>query len=144
MDRVALGAILLLIAGVLLHPLITGTGRSTPPTASAQTIGPATQPADLAERSTPQFKQLRGQSGFWRVGETIDGVWWFITPDDRVEFMNMVTTVQPFQEARDPDGIHFVSRDYDPATADVDAWAARTIARVRSLGFKGVGAWSHP
>jgi hypothetical protein len=149
MDRVALGAILILIAGVCLHPLLTGNGRSSPPAARADIIAPTTSPSDQPIASiNPQFKLLHGKEGFWRVGQSADGVWWFVAPDNRAEFMNMVTTVQPFQEARDTNGIHFVSRDWtggmDGAAGDLDAWATKTMARVREAGFKGLGAWSHP
>ena len=149
MDRVALGAILILIAGVCLHPLLTGNGRSSPPAARADVIAPTTSPSDQPIASiNPKFKRLHGKEGFWRVGQSTDGVWWFVAPDNRVEFMNMVTTVQPFQEARDTNGIHFVSRDWtggiDGAAGDLDAWATKTLARVREAGFKGLGAWSHP
>ena len=27
---------------------------------------------------------------------------------------------------------------------NLDAWAAKTLDRVRATGFKGLGAWSHP
>jgi hypothetical protein len=151
MDRVALGAILLLVAGAVMHPLITGSGRSIPNPASAQTIPPSdpvVEPPATAPAATPEFRAVRGREGFWRVVQSLDGAWWFCSPAGRLEFMNNVTTVQPFQQARDPGGIHFVSRDWnggiDGATGDIDTWAARTLVRVRDVGFKGLGAWSHP
>lgn len=147
MDRLALAAILLLIAGAALHPFVTGsTGRSIPSPAGAHVLTPTTNPS-TAELSTPTFVVLRGKEGFWRIGQSADGVWWFVSPQGFAEFLNSVTTVQPFQLARDTNGIHFVSRDYDGGTTpegDISTWAARTLSRVRDVGFKALGAWSHP
>src|SRR4051794_2110378 len=47
------------------------------------------------DSSELHFSTLRGQSGFWRIGKTDSGVWWFINPKDQPDFLNMVTTVQP-------------------------------------------------
>ena len=93
------------------------------------------------------YKQVRGAAGYWRVAQTHAGVWWFVSPADRTEFLNTVTTVQPYQVGRDKDGPAFISGDYDGGLAqngNLDAWAERTLARVRETGFKGLGAWSHP
>ena len=94
----------------------------------------------------PQWKSFRGTEGYWRIGQTTDGVFWFVSPAGQREFLNTVTTVQPFQQTGDPAGIHFVSRDWDGGigmTGDLDRWATRTLARVRETGFKGLGAWSN-
>jgi hypothetical protein len=87
--------------------------------------------------------ELRGRDGFWRVGRDRDGAWWFVSPDGRREFLNSVTTVQPRLLGRDPRGPHYVADEY-AGSHDLDRWAGATVRRVRSLGFKGIGAWSEP
>src|SRR5437868_6670124 len=109
MMRVLIIAILLICVGALLHPFLFGSKGSanTGPSAAvadAVPLPPTTGPAE-------EFKILRGKSGFWRVGKTESGVWWYVSPSDHREFLNTVTTVQPFQQGRDSDGPHFVSRD---------------------------------
>lgn len=97
-------------------------------------------------RPLPQWDKLRGTDGYWRLGKTTQGVWWFISPQGNPEFMNMVTTVQPYQLSRDPMGAHFVSRDFTGDEAnpgDLTPWARQTMQRVLDAGFKGIGAWSH-
>ena len=94
--------------------------------------------------------QYNGQAGYWRLGRTAAGVWWFVSPQNKPEFLNTVTTVQPFQNSRDPNGARFVSEDWT-AAPDATAltqpalrrWATQTLARLQSIGFKGVGAWSN-
>src|SRR5439155_11307510 len=73
--------------------------------------------------------------------------WWSLCPRGGLEFLNTVTTVQPFQHSRDMQGAGFVSRDWNGGSTDkgdLDAWADRTIARIHATGFKGLGAWCNP
>lgn len=94
-----------------------------------------------------EYRMLRGTAGYWRVGQDQSGVWWFISPKGEKEWLNCVTTVQPFQLARDANGAQFVSRDYDGGAkegGDMKRWASATLARVRAAGFKGLGAWCNP
>src|SRR5438309_2829496 len=91
----------------------------------------------------PSFKTLRGQEGFWRLGKTDQGVWWFVSPEGQPDFLNMVTTVQPALRGRDPIGPNYVSRDFDEKNpAGLESWAKSTIERITQTGFKGIGAWS--
>jgi hypothetical protein len=95
-----------------------------------------------------------GTESFWRLAQTSDGVWWFLSPQGELEWLNTVTTVVPFQLGRRLEGPHFVSTDYpgdaqklieghrDPT--NLKAWADKTWQRVQAAGFKGMGAWSHP
>lgn len=116
-----------------------------PTTAPAAAEKPAAGPLTIGDRT---FVQVNGKPGFWRTGRTSDNVWWFISPDDKLEFLNTVTTVQPFQLGRRKAGPHYVSRDwngeYDVNSGDLKAWAGTTLARVRDAGFKGLGAWCNP
>lgn len=159
-------ALALIALGAFVHPLLTGA-RTAPalrppvaPSADALTPSadvretPATlQVAPPAEPSKPSLDArldvTRGTEGFWRIGRTEDGVWWFISPEGTPEFLNTVTTVVPFQHGRDPAGPHYVSRDWSGPgdrfdDGDAALWATRTLQRVREVGFKGLGAWCHP
>ncbi len=171
MDRLAVTAILVVLLGVWVHPFLAGAtagpqikgvaGEANPISTVDQTKPILPEVSNRSTLSGPissaAFKSVAGQSGFWRLGQTHGGVWWFISPDNQPEFLNTVTTVQPYQLGRDKDGAHYVSRDYTPrdkslaaAAAnniddpDLDHWAQATIARLRGIGFKGIGAWSNP
>jgi hypothetical protein len=110
---------------------------------------PTTNPSSAA-RVEESLAIVRGHPGFWRLAEDRSGVWWFLSPDDRLEFLNTVTTVQPLQLSRDRDGAHFVSRDWHGDTngegtrSELDQWAQATLTRVLDTGFKGLGAWCNP
>jgi hypothetical protein len=134
MRKVAAISLILLLAGAWLAPRLSNAGDIAANAAPA-----TTQPS--------AFELTKGQDGFWRLAKSRDGVWWFISPDNKPEFMNTVTTVQPFQVARDREGPAYLSSDYDGGLSNngnIDAWAAKTLARVKDAGFKGMGAWSHP
>lgn len=95
---------------------------------------------------TGAFAVVRGREGFWRIVRTRDGIWWFLSPQNKTEYLNGVTTVAPFLRGRDPRGAFFVSRDWDGSDNDASLfrWAERTVVRVRSVGFKSLGAWCNP
>jgi hypothetical protein len=125
---------------------------TTPVAVADATAVPATQPT-TAPSTQPLYKVVRGHEGFWRIVEDQNGAWWFLSPTGKTDFLNTVTTVQPFQKGRDANGPAFVSADYNTATAssssatttdDLDHWAQATLARVHDTGFKGLGAWCHP
>ena len=106
---------------------------------------PQASAGGLPESSELHFSTLRGQGGYWRIGKTDAGVWWFINPKGEPDFLNMVTTVQPSLRGRDPNGPDFTSRDYDEKNvAALESWAHATIKRITETGFKGIGAWSNP
>ena len=137
----------ILLVAVWIHPFMSGarepnlTSGVTPAAADALTV--KAKPA-----GEDKLIQFRGTEGFWRLAKSDTGVWWFVSPDGRREFLNTVTTVQPFQMGRDPLGVSFKSRDYDGTAGkydgDLDAWAKKTAARIKDSGFKGLGAWCHP
>lgn len=123
---------------------VSSTLPSTQPVA-ANEVQPTTAPA------TAQITVLHGTDGYWRTGQTADHVWWFVSPEGKPEFLNTVTTVEPFQISRDRDGPRYVSLDWKwPLVLDqrsepeLKFWAEKTLARVTSVGFKGIGAWSNP
>src|SRR5258707_1713165 len=91
-------------------------------------VSPTTAPASPSIES--RFALLRGQPGYWRIGKTREGVWWFVDPDGRPDFLNMVTTVQPTLHGRDRNGPDFLSRDYDEHDPmAIDRWAKATVQR---------------
>lgn len=156
MDRISFAAMLLLALGLWLHPYVTGGSNSTAnPAAVAKTIDGSLAmfspdrradalPRPIIRNDNPKI--VRGTPGFWRLSQSETGVWWFLTPTDQPEFLNTVTTVQPFQAGRDSNGINYVSKDWTgrgESDGDLDLWAKKTINRVRGMGFKGLGAWSH-
>ena len=136
----------LVLVGVWVHPYMSGafeTGRVT-----GKNVLNSTQMSAASSVAESPFVSMKGNAGYWRVGKTQSGVWWFVAPDGRREFLNTVTTVQPFQVGRDERGVHFVSRDWNGSPGkydgDLNDWAQKTIARVHETGFKGLGAWCHP
>jgi agarase len=136
------------LIGSILAFVLVALGLSYPyhsnATENAVDRSPMTQPEILSIQSLPgdqPLQHLRGSTGFWRLAQDHNGVWWFAAPDGRLEFMNTVTTVQPFQSGFSKDG-QFASHDWNGK--DVDAWAAATLPRVYDAGFKGLGAWCNP
>jgi hypothetical protein len=102
------------------------------------------QPADSSASIT--LSSVRGHDGFWRIAKTQNGVWWFLSPDNKTEFLNGVTTVQPALRGRDPRGTDYSSRDWDGRNdpSSLVRWAELTVDRVHTLGFKNLGAWCNP
>jgi hypothetical protein len=176
MNRVAVTAIIVVLLGVWVTPFMAGAGSPmnaaardtlTPIAAATQAsteatsaIAPPLQPtsaaaaASVAPATQPQairFTNVHGTDGFWRVAQTADRVWWYVSPEGKPEFLNTVTTVEPFQISRDHDGPRYVSTDWkgplvmDSRTApEQKTWAQRTLVRLKDFGFKGIGAWSNP
>jgi hypothetical protein len=109
--------------------------------------GASTRPVALAEVGHPSpLRQIHGQPGFWRLGQDQAGVWWWVSPSGKLEFLNTVTTVQPEQDGRERNSVRYVSSDWDGRyqPKDLDRWATATLSRVLDYGFKGLGAWCNP
>jgi hypothetical protein len=102
----------------------------------------------LPHESWAQFKAVRGLPGFWRIVQDEQGVWWFLSPEGKKEFLNTVTTVRPYQEAQNNQEPHYISKDWHGSLEETQGaiapWAEKTVRRVYEAGFKGIGAWSHP
>jgi hypothetical protein len=153
MRRLTAGFLVCVLLGISLYPLMSvaqESPRSDPtgaapeaaatPPAVAPTSKPATQPVG-------RFVILNGREGYWRLGQDRSGAWWFVGPRGNAEFLNTVTTVQPYLMGRDRFGADYVSRDYNAQgdhNQELDRWAKATVQRVADAGFKGMGAWSHP
>ena len=121
--------------------------RAARPTAVvAPAVLPSKAPPVVQVSADTRFSDLRGRDGFWRIGRTHDGVWWFLSPQNKTEFLNGVTTVQPALESLDAKGPAYVSGDWDAAMTprSLRRWAELTTIRVRAAGFKSLGAWCNP
>ena len=109
--------------------------------------GASTRPAALAQlgHSNP-LRQIHGQAGFWRLGQDEAGVWWWVSPTGKLEFLNTVTTVQPEQDGRDRNSVRYVSTDWNGRydSRDLDRWASETLSRVVDYGFKGLAPGAIP
>src|SRR5688572_24696782 len=107
---------------------------------SAAPVARADEPArDAVAGVDAKFVELRGREGFWQTGRDDAGVWWFVRPDGRREFLNSVTTVQPKLLGRAKRGPHYFARGFDPRSTSPETlrhWAADAIKRVESFGFK--------
>lgn len=135
-------------------PAIQQTTRPTPAQPAAPSSAPhsptTVQSTDPVAASP--YLQIRGKPGFWQLAQDTSGIWWFKSPDGKREWLAGITTVQPFQYARNPIGPHYLSRDYSgqpsktaaPTNAATRRWAAATLPRIKSAGFKHLGAWCHP
>lgn len=145
MARFGFSILLLALMAVWVGPFLSAARNGLQEPASGTPL-PSTFPDPVMDSS--RLEVIRGSPGFWRVGRDRDGVWWFVSPSDRIEFLNTVTTVQPYQVGRHPDGPHYRSTDWTGElradSGDLHAWAVRTLDRVRAVGFKGIGAWSNP
>ena len=131
---------------------VEATAPYTADAATRPTTQPATRPVGEAVAPLAPLVETVGTAGFWRVGRQADGVWWFVSPTGQREFLNTVTTVQPFQKGRREKGPHYVSRDWAGGVdggpearseGNLHAWATATLRRVHEAGFKGLGAWSN-
>src|SRR5579871_1688467 len=80
--------------------------------ASAVKPGPTTAPV-IPVAVDSRFSEIRGHEGFWRIARTHDGIWWFLSPSGKTEFLNGVTTVQPSLASVQTDGAAYYSSDWD-------------------------------
>ena len=139
----------LIVYTILVCALLAGAMTLTGPKRAA--THPSTPALSLSTQvSAPAldatYTEVRGREGYWRIVRTRDGIWWFLSPQNKTEFLNGVTTVQPVLHGRDPRGPDFVSRDLDPRTGrtGLSLWASATLRRVEQIGFKNLGAWCNP
>ncbi|MGD1277302.1 MAG: hypothetical protein ABR964_08775 [Tepidisphaeraceae bacterium] len=143
MRKVWLATILLALVGVVCPPYFFGAMENRSGRHPSATSGHF----QLTSTAADALAKIRGTAGFWRLGQDRSGVWWFVSPDGRLEFLSNVTTVQPVQNSHERGGPHFVSRDWkgnadgEGSQAELESWAAATLQRVRDTGFKGLGAW---
>lgn len=114
-------------------------------------IASATGCGDLSERSSITEIQIdpatiKGASGYFRVGQSTDGQWWFITPDDEPFFYKGVCAVNRAGTAggrRAKDGYYaqVVDKKYN-YQENPDSFVYAQFDRLRDWGFNALGAWS--
>jgi hypothetical protein len=63
-------------------------------------VGSSPEAAAASGAQSKTLATVHGREGFWRLGKDQNGVWWFVRPDGRREFLNCVTTVQPHLQGR--------------------------------------------
>jgi agarase len=136
--------VLVFIAACLLLTL----GLAYPYHSAGNIPAATTRPTVIATETThpSPLRQMRGEPGYWRLAQDQAGVWWWVSPAGKLEFLNTVTTVQPVQDGRERNSVRFISRDWDgrDGPQDINRWASATLNRVFDYGFKGLGAWCNP
>lgn len=148
MRKLAISVVVVSLAGLWVQPFLTSAddARPTAPLASPTNTS-VTTAVNATVSPVASFTNMKGTAGYWRLGQDANGVWWLVSSKNQPEFLNAITTVQPYQRGRDPEGAAFVSKDWiDPATGkpNEERWAALTLDRVKAMGFKALGAWCHP
>lgn len=92
------------------------------------------------------FKTIRGAAGFFRVGQTAEGTWWFIDPEDRAFFSCGVERVNLSGRAGGDAAAGAyaaaVARRYGPD--DPMGWEEGVWERLAAWNLNTVGAWSAP
>ncbi len=147
MNRVAYILAALGIVALSIRPLLSNARQSQGKATETRIVLPTVaQVGTGGQMQITQFKRTRGKEGFYKLGQDLNGVWWLLDSKGQPEFMNAVTTVQPYQKGRDNGGPEFVSRDWagTETPANLDSWAQATLSRIREMGFKGLGAWCNP
>ena len=89
-----------------------------------------------------EYLQIRGVEGFWRVAQDQLKVWWFLSPDNKKEFLNIIQNVNPEEKGRNPEAPHYLSKAYVESGMNKKIWAQKTSQQVKEFGFKAIGAWS--
>ena len=91
-------------------------------------------------------KSMKGTPGFFRVGQSTDGQWWFIDPEGQPFFYKGVCAVNRAGTAggrRAKPGPYAVTIDkkYNYQESP-DTFVHETFQKLRSWGFNALGAWA--
>jgi hypothetical protein len=89
---------------------------------------------------------LRGTPGFFRVGRSVEGVWWLLTPEDEPVLLRAVAGVNRHGRAGPPPVrrsayAQTVAHLYGEEAAG-SGWERATVARLHSWGIDTVGPWA--
>ena len=106
---------------------------------SASLILPEIDPVLAAERFDPVT--MSGTQGYFRVGRSTTGHWWFQDPEGHPFFFRGVTSVSRGEELK-PTG-PYTRRVLDLYGRDPAGFRKATFERLRSWGFNALGAWSN-
>jgi len=102
-------------------------------------ILPQIDPALAAERFDPTT--ITGTQGYFRVGRSMTGHWWFKDPEGQPFFYRGVTSVSRGDDLEHPQP--YTKTALDVYGADPRAFRKATFERLRNWGFNALGAWSN-
>ena len=91
-----------------------------------------------------EYLQVRGSEGFWRVAQDQRKVWWFLSPENKKEFLNLIQNVNPEEKGRSLEDPHYLSKAYLDSGMNKKIWVQKTTQKIKEFGFKAIGAWSDP
>lgn len=94
--------------------------------------GATADDAKLLESVKFDPKTIRGKAGFFRVGKSVNGKWWFIDPDGKAFYYRGVCSVNSGGMGGRRTGRPPVPKE------KVTDW----IAAMKSWGFNGLGSWT--
>ena len=90
---------------------------------------------------------IRGAPGFFRLGRSVEGVWWLLTPEDEPVLLRAVAGVNRHGRAGPPPVLRGayarnVEQLYGPSTGAGLDWARNTATRLHNWGVDTVGPWA--
>lgn len=88
---------------------------------------------------------LRGTPGFFRLGRTGDGVWWWLTPEDHPVVLRAVAGVNRYGRAGPPPDRRSAYATTLSSLYGEDhsgAWERGTAARLHTWGVDTIGPWA--
>jgi hypothetical protein len=105
-----------------------------------------TRGAEVLSFSSFKPESLRGRAGFFRVGQTTAGQWWFIDPHDRPFFMKAVAAVNLHGRAAPPSeqrGAYASTAD-DAVDDDSAEFIQDASRRLHTWKVNTLGPWGEP
>lgn len=97
---------------------------------------------------SPTFipESIKGREGYFRVGKTTEGQWWFITPDGKPFYYKGVCAVNRAgtmggRRAKPGPYAPVIDKKYNYPQSP-DAFVEGAFAHLRSHGFNALGAWA--
>lgn len=102
-------------------------------------IGP--QPSTAQEATVQSSPPIFRATGFFHT-ERRGKRWWLVTPDGRPFYANGIDHVTPSPDVDRATGRCPYCDAIAARYADLDEWAAATVARLQGWGFNTLGAWS--
>jgi hypothetical protein len=129
-----LSAVAFLACGVQI-PLLAQANSAAP----AALELPQIDPALAAERFDPAT--MAGTPGYFRVGRSTTGHWWFQDPEGQPFFYRGVTSVSRGDDLDHP--APYTKRVLELYGRSPEGFRKITFERLRSWGFNALGAWSN-
>lgn len=101
--------------------------------------------AQAPDFSSFRPESLRGRAGFFRVGQTAAGQWWFVDPHDRPFFVKAVAAVNRHGRAGPPPehrGAYALAVDNAHGRDDASGFARAALSRLHSWKVNTLGPWA--